>query len=173
VYWSRFIAKINKNLIKADNGRGKIENISFSLALIISMVIFIAAYGKLFFSSDRLSTFELLIGLLEIALIIFLIFYRNSRQTWLLTAMIFSAWSGYSLFWSIVQLPCSCMGDSIYVPPIFFLSVDLLFFLASLYMAFVLGVNKKSLLLVIVNAMIFMSGGYALAQLIFKQMFLD
>ncbi len=168
----KFLEEGNPYSIKIIELSGKVQVVSLLSALFLSSVIFVAALGKLFFPNDDLRILDIAISFFEMGLIACLIIYRNQIEMWLITLMVFALLSGYSLFWFLIELPCFCMGESIYVPHGFSLVIDVLFFSLSLCVAFLLGARKKSLTLFVINSAIFMLGGYTLAKWIFETILL-
>lgn len=168
-----FLEGSNQYSIKTIDLSGKVQVVSLLSALFLSSIILVAAYGKLFFPSDDLPILDISVSFLEMGLIAFLILYRNRIEMWLIASMVFASWGGYSLFWYLVELPCSCMGESIYVPHGFSLVIDTLFFSLSLCVAFLLGARKKNLSLFVFNSAIFMVGSYAFAKWIFEYILLN
>ena len=151
----------------------KIKGVSLLLLMLLSGVILMAAYGKMFFPSEDLYLLDFSVSLFEIGFLVFLILYRNRIEMWLIASMVFSCWGGYALFWYLVELPCSCMGAYITIPDGFSLSMDALFYVISLCMAFVLGARKQLMLLSLLNAVLFTAGGFAFAKWIYATALID
>ncbi len=168
-----FLDSWSQRSIKLISLSEKVQVFSLFSALLLSSVILIAGLGKIFSPNDDRSILDMGVGFFEIGLIISLILCRNQIQIWLIASVVFALWGSYSLFWYLTELPCSCMGESIYVPHGFSLVIDILFFSLSFCTAYWLGAPKKNLTLLFVNALIFMAGGYALAKWVFEYILLN
>lgn len=169
----KFLDISNQNSIITIELPGNVQAVSLLSVLFLSSIILVAAFGKLFSPSDDFPALDIFVSFFEMVLIGSLILFRNRLEIWFIASLVFASWGGYSLFWYLAELPCSCMGESIYVPHGFSLVMDALFFSLSLCVAYLLGACKKSIALVMVNSVIFSAGGYALGKWIFEYILLD
>lgn len=159
----------NKNSIITEQIPEHIERALLFSTLFLSSFILVAAYGKFISPGEKLPFMDYSISFFELVLIGCLAAYRKWIEMWLVAALIFATWGGYSLFWTLAVLPCSCMGSAVTLPNGFTLMIDALFFTLSMTMAFLLGVGRKRLILVAVNAAIFALAGFAFADWVFHQ----
>lgn len=131
---------ISGNIILKYRGKmsiGKYKGcIVLTTAILISCFLLIAIYGKVFHPSEKLRGFDRWVSLFEVFFIASLFLWRYNWQMWVITAMIFCSWAGYSIFWYRIKLPCACMGTL--VPRVSSISffIDLIFFVLSLSIAF-------------------------------------
>lgn len=159
----------NKDCIKTIASVQKTEAISLMSAVVLSGILLIAAYGKMFFPSEKLIFLDFAVSIFEIILLSLLILYRNRWEMWLIAGLVFACWGGYSIFWYQVELPCTCMGASLDIPEGFTLALDAFFYSLSLSIAFLLGAKRRWLYLSLFNALLFAIGGYAFANWIYHR----
>ncbi|MGB7128824.1 MAG: hypothetical protein WBD50_07050 [Candidatus Rhabdochlamydia sp.] len=143
--------------------------IALSVAILISCFLLLAIYGKLFHPSENLKKLEHWVGFFEVFFIISLFFYRNNWQIWMITAIIFASFAGYSIFWYRIKLPCACMGTLI--PHVSLLSffLDLIFFALSLGVACLLQIKRSALYFWTCLGCTFFLIGYAFAEKIYQK----
>jgi hypothetical protein len=99
-------------------------------SLVIAVVLVVTAIIKLFYPTEFLEWLQFCVAGGEFVLAVLLLTFHRRLLPWILSLFLFAGWGGYSLFWLIYNLPCSCLGK-LYDPPrgISF-GVDVLFFLA-------------------------------------------
>lgn len=165
----KIIGMLNKDCIKTFASVQKTEAVSLLSAVVVSGILLVAAYGKMFFPSEKLIALDFAVSIFEIILLSMLILYRNRWEMWVIAGLVFSCWGGYSLFWYQVELPCTCMGASVSIPEGFTLALDAFFYSLSLCIAFLLGAKKRWLYLSLFNGLLFGMGGYAFANLIYHR----
>jgi hypothetical protein len=146
--------------------------LSTVLSILISSVLLVAAYGKFFYPLENLKIFDRGVSGLEILFVLGISLFRKKWWVWLGAAMIFAAWLGYAMYWSYLQLPCSCMGSMVEMPSGLSVSLDACFFIASLTMGFLLGAQRDSLYLTVLLSCLFALVGYALADWIYQELIL-
>jgi hypothetical protein len=145
----------------------KLSTLSLGLSLLISVILIIAIYGKLLYPKEDLKVLDRIVSVFEIVLIVILIAYHNHVYTWLLAASLFACWFGYSLFWYLLKLPCSCMGNLINVPSIFSMVIDAGIVVLSLALAVFLGARKDSVFLSMLVGLMLSLIGYACADWVY------
>lgn len=87
--------------------------IVLSVAIVISCFLLLAIYGKMFHPSEKIKKLEHWVSFFEICFIIALFICRNHWYIWVITAVVFASFAGYSIFWYSIKLPCACMGTLI------------------------------------------------------------
>jgi hypothetical protein len=141
--------------------------IALALALFISICLAAAAYGKFFYPSSQIQYLEKATSLFELVMICFLILFRKRPWVWVAAAVLFASWGGYAIYWCCLKLPCNCMGSMVPLPSGYALSVDILFFVLSCVMAFLLGAAKNVIYLTVLCAFLCALLGYAFAEWLF------
>lgn len=162
-----------KEHLSAHQLPGAVAALPLLAAIGIGSVVLVAAYGKMFFPSEELAYLDYSVSIFEVIFLSFLWMYWNRKEMWLATSMVFASWGGYSLFWFLAELPCTCMGEAVSIPKGFTLVLDALFFLISMSLAYFLGLQKRKFLFCICNAGIFFAVGYVFAKWVFKTLLLD
>lgn len=146
--------------------------ITLSAAIFISCFLLLAIYGKVFHPSEKIKKLEHWVSFFEICFITALFIYRNHWHIWVITAVIFASFAGYSLFWYSIKLPCACMGTLIpYASPLYFF-LDLIFFALSLSMAYLLQIKRSGLYFWGCLGGTFFLIGYAFAEKIYQKFIL-
>lgn len=112
------------------------------VALLQSLVLLVAAYGKMFYPTEDLGRLDFGVSVFEVGLVANLILYRRYWQMWTLLALVFATWGGYSFFWYQTELPCSCMGESLDLPNGFSLVINIIFYCMSVGCATMLGAPR-------------------------------
>jgi len=97
-------------------------------ALVVSGLLFIAAFGKIISADPRLGLIDPVAGYFEICIAALLLVYHPYGKVWALLGLMFSAWGGYALFWLVQGAPCSCLGKIAALPPGILFSLDALLF---------------------------------------------
>lgn len=120
----------------------KKEWIALGVAAVISAVLLLAAVGKFLHPAKYFEGLDRWISVLEVLLLLCILFFRKRLFLWLGAALLFSSWAGYALFWHCVDLPCGCMGSKLNIPTLFSISLDVLFLLVSLFLAYLLGARR-------------------------------
>jgi len=146
--------------------------IALSAAILISCFLLLAIYGKVFHPSEKLKKLEYWVSFFEIFFIIALFIYRNNWHIWVITAVIFASFAGYSIFWYGIKLPCACMGTLIPHASSLYFFLDLIFFVLSLSMAYLLHIKRSALYFWTCLGCIFFLVGYAFAEKIYKKFIL-
>jgi len=142
---------------------------AFFLALLISIVLLIAGIGKLAFPSKIFFPFfDRLSAVLELIWIFFLLRYHNHWQMWLTNAFLFFFWTGYTLFWLMLDLPCGCFGSWTTKPTSLFISLDGIYIILSLIFAYILGEKGTHALMSGVIGILFGSCGFMIGLFIFQ-----
>jgi hypothetical protein len=122
-----------------------VSRMALSIAILISLVLLVTAYGKLFHPAASLKGVDRVGGLFELILLGLLVVFRHSGRMWLSASVVFGAWGGYAWFWTRLELPCGCMGELLHIPSPLSLALDLLFIALSFMMAYFLKIKKVSL----------------------------
>lgn len=149
------------------------NRIVLSVAILISCFLLLAIYGKMFHPSEKLKKLDYWVSFFEIFFIFSLFFWRLNWHMWLAAAVIFASFAGYSIFWYVIKLPCSCMGTLIpHVSPLSFF-LDMLFFILSLSMAYLLQVKRFVLFFWVFLGGLFFLVGYAFAEKIYQKTILS
>ncbi|VHO04750.1 hypothetical protein [Candidatus Rhabdochlamydia sp. T3358] len=146
--------------------------IALSAAILISCFLLLAIYGKLFHPSEKLKKLEYWVSFFEIFFIISLFVYRNNWHIWVITAVIFASFAGYSIFWYSIKLPCACMGTLIPHASSLYFFLDLIFFVLSLSVACLLQIKRSVLYFWTFLGCIFFLIGYAFAEKIYQKFIL-
>jgi hypothetical protein len=139
----------------------------FSSALFISIFLAIAAYGKFFYPAPQLQLLDRLTSLFEVGMIACLLTMHRRMWTWVGAAAVFASWGGYAIYWCCLKMPCSCIGSMVALPSLYALVLDIVFFGLSAALAFLLGLGKSALYLIVVCAFLFALFGYAFAEWVF------
>ena len=145
------------------------ERIALYSSIVIACVLAIAAFGKMFYPSEYLKTLDRWISAFEILLLFIIVIFRRRRQLWLTASSIFAAWGGYALYWCCVKLPCACMGKMLNIPSAISISLDAIFFVLSLCIAYLLGCRLRWIYLSLITGSLSILGGYVFAGLVYKQ----
>ena len=143
--------------------------ITFFSALLISIFLFIAAYGKFFYPAEKLKHLDILTSVFEIGLIIFLFVFRMRAWGWLIAAVIFASWGGYAIYWCCLKLPCSCLGSMVALPSGYAVALDFLFLIVSCAMSFLLGARRSMIYCIVLCALLCGLVGYAFAEWVFYE----
>jgi len=146
--------------------------IALGASVIIVIILITASLGKIFFPANLLSNLDLSIGIFEICFSALLIVWSRSWKIWIAASLIFASWFGYSIYWFTIELPCNCMGKMISLPTGLTISLDLMLFLASLFLAHLLGAKKNLLLLTILCGLLFAFAGGIFGKWVFNKMVL-
>jgi hypothetical protein len=117
--------------------------IAFFIALLLALALVFAAIGKIFYPDELLLPFwkalDFYVGCFEILFAIALVYFHRKPQMWGLTGLVLASWTGFSLFWYCVKLPCGCMGKLVELPNGITLAFDLIFLGMSLFLMSRLG----------------------------------
>lgn len=124
-------------------GRNLKEVIALAASILIALILIIAAFGKIFYSSPAHPMLDRGIGFFEILFSIALITYHRQALAWMGSTLVFSAFAGYALHWLIHGLPCDCMGKMVKIPTGFTFFLDLVFIALSFFLTYALGAPKK------------------------------
>ena len=146
--------------------------IALSAAILISCFLLLAIYGKVFHPSEKLKKLEYGVSFFEIFFIITLLFYRNNWRIWVITAAIFASFAGYSIFWYSIELPCACMGTLIPHASSLYFFLDLIFFILSLSVAYLLQIKHSALYFWGFLGGVFCLIGYAFAEKVYQKFIL-
>ncbi|MBS0621242.1 MAG: hypothetical protein JSS61_07305 [Verrucomicrobia bacterium] len=133
-------------------------------ALIVAGVVLVAAYGKLFYPSVAFKVLDRVVSVLEILFATLLLIFHRRLIAWITASLLFALWSGYSLYWYLLELPCKCMGDLFNIPTGFMVALDGIFLGAGLFFSYALGLKKKLLCLSILGAAILAFAGFCFAE---------
>ena len=142
-------------------------------ALILSLLLLIAAYGKLFYPSEGLYILDYIASVCELVLLANLILYCNRWKMWLIASSVFATWGGYSFFWYQVELPCFCMGASLDLPSGLSLIINGLFYALSMTMVYLLKASRQWFCGGICSACLLAIGGFFFAQWVYHQFVLN
>lgn len=137
------------------------------LSLIVGGVLAVAAWGKFFYPSEFMKNLDQWVSGFEILFIIAIFVFRKRWQLWLVSATVFAGWYGYALYSYLLELPCKCMGAMLNIPTVFSLTLDLIFFSASLALAFLLGARARWIYFGFLAACMAAIVGYAFADWIY------
>lgn len=140
---------------------------ALGLALVISICLGIAAYGKFFYPSSKLQLLDRAISVFEVGMMCFLLLFRQRIWAWMAMVVLFASWGGYAIYWCCLQLPCNCIGSLVPLPSGFALSFDILAFILSCAMALLLGAARSVIYLTILGALLCALFGYAFAEWLF------
>ena len=147
------------------------ERIALCASVVISAVLAIAACGKMFYPSEYLTTLDRWISVFEVLFLLAIVFFRKRWQMWAAASMIFAGWGGYALYWFCIELPCACMGKMLNIPSAFSISFDVIFFVLSLAIAFLLGARMRWIYFCILAGCVAFLMGYACADCVYKNLF--
>ena len=142
--------------------------VAFGVAIIIGLILVVAAYGKLFYPAEFLTTFERWVSVVELLFLGALFFFRKHWQMWVGAAIIFAAWCGYALFWYLLKLPCNCMGAMLSIPTAFLITLDFVLFASSLIVAYLLKAKRRYIYLSILSGLFAALIGFGLAEWIYR-----
>ena len=140
------------------------------LAVIYSLLLLVAAYGKFFYPSKYFEILDRGVSFFEVALVVMLFYFRKTWLMWCFVALINSLWGGYALFWHRLNLPCECLGSLFPLPTFVSLLFDGSFFLLSLWMAYVLGAQRKALILTVASGCIAVVLGFFFAFFLYNHL---
>ncbi len=113
------------------------------VALGIGAILCVAAYGKWLSPAPLLQGWDRGVGVFEVLGAVALVWGCRAWKTWLAAGGVFAVWGGYAAYWFFLKLPCRCMGESLPIPAIFSLLLDILFFGISLFFAYRLKKDKR------------------------------
>jgi hypothetical protein len=119
--------------------------ISFFASFLIAILLFATAVAKLLHPWDMVAIIDRGGAVFEIFFASALLIFHQRSWMWLASSLVFAAWAGYSFFWTIQHLPCSCMGTLVEVPRGFFFGLDLVFCAGSLMLAYYMNRSKKEI----------------------------
>jgi len=88
-----------------------------SSAVFYSIFLFLAALAKIIYPNESLAAIDRSVGYFEIIWAAVILVFHGKEKVWAGTALVFAAWAGYSSFWLVRGLPCSCIGRVIELPP--------------------------------------------------------
>ena len=151
----------------------RLRFLTLSSAILISVVLCTAAIGKLLAPSGEWRFFDRYVAIFEILWIVVLLRFHLYWQMWLFSSIIFLSWAGFSLYWLVHDLPCSCFGKALDLPNGFSFACDLVFLGVSIVCALGLGAKKKMIAYASVAGIVLAAGGYLLAKLIIRLAFPD
>lgn len=102
------------------------SNINFKIILAVGVgfLLFFTAVIKIAYPSEALFDFYIALGIFELGLAVALIAFAKKWQAWAFLAVVFAAWTGYSLYSTIFGLPCPCFGSAITLPRGSSLAID-------------------------------------------------
>lgn len=143
-----------------------------SIAIFISIFLGIAAYGKFFHPAQKLILLDRLTSCFEVLLIVLLFIFSMRSAMWLCASVVFASWGGYATYWCCLKLPCSCLGSLISFPSSYALSLDILFFVLSFLIAFLLGARRSIMYLALLCSLLFFFFGYVFAEWVFYKQIL-
>lgn len=146
--------------------------IALSAAILISSFLLLAIYGKVFYPSEKIKKLEYGVSFFEMCFIVALFLSRNYWHIWVITAIIFALFAGYSIFWYNIKLPCSCMGTLILHASSLYFFLDLIFFILSLSVAYILQIRRSILYFWGILGCVFFLIGYAFAEKIYQKFIL-
>lgn len=146
--------------------------IALSSVILISCFLLLAIYGKVFHPSEKLKKLEYWVSFFEIFFISSLFIYRYNWYIWVITALIFASFAGYSIFWYSIKLPCACMGTLIPHASSLYFFLDLIFFVLSLSVTYLLQVKRSALYFWAFLGCIFFLIGYAFAEKVYQKFIL-
>jgi|GEM_PF-1461994 hypothetical protein len=148
------------------------NRIYFFSSLIVSIFLWGAAIGKIIAPHPFWPDLDLTVAAFEIIFTLLLLAFYHRLEMWAMTALLFAAWSGYSLFWTSWGLTCSCFGQMVHLPPGFSLVVDIIFSSAAFFLSYLLGIQRVKLFLCSTLAMAVF--GFVIAHLLyFNVLFLE
>ena len=134
--------------------------ISFISGFLISVILLVAAIAKILRPWDLLVLIDRGGAVFEIFFAIALLLFNQRAWMWLFSSVVFANWAGYSLFWTIQELPCTCMGTLVEVPRGFFLGLGLIFFVSSILLAYFHSWNKQEITWFLLFSLVFGVFGY-------------
>jgi len=110
------------------------------------------------------------VAIVEIAAIMLLLLFHRTRIMWLATALLFSGFFGYALYWFVRNQSCGCFGTLLVGTPLEFFTVrgvslglDAAFFLLALLVALLRGVKGKWLIVTATAGLLLAVGGFIYA----------
>ena len=145
----------------------RLSGFALGIALFISIILLLAAYSKFFYPSPKLKMLDQWVSLFELGVIAALFIFRKYWLMWLVVSLVFAAWSGYALYWFNLKLPCNCLGSLIEVPSAFSFTLDIIFFVLSLSMAYFYGATRALLYLTLLGAFLASFIGHGCAEWVF------
>ncbi len=143
------------------------------LLILICGSLLVSLYGKLTFPTEQLVKLDFWVSIFEMCLIGHLLYFRKNWKMWLILAMVFSSWGGYAYFWYSLNKPCHCLGTMIEIPNGVSLSVDVVFFIASLTTSFLLGAKKQWLYISLVLSCLLSFLGFMFANWVYENLILS
>lgn len=114
-------------------------------SILFAVVLLFTAFAKITYPNEALTDFFLGVGVFEAVLALALIYYSTRIELWVVAALVFAVWAGYSLFWLIWGLPCECLGQMMELPPGASLVADIAFYGSAIYVLRLLGANLKQI----------------------------
>lgn len=144
------------------------KNLPTIFALAVACLLGVAAYGKYFYPAESLEPVECWVSLFEAILLLAILAFRNHARLWLFAAVIFGGWCGYAIFWYLVELPCSCMGEMLKIPTGLSLSLDIVLVAVSLLLARHLKAAGKAIYFSFLAVLMASLVGYAFGDWVFK-----
>lgn len=85
--------------------------LSFLMACGVALILLTAATLKWVSPPSHNPLFYMLVGGVEAVLAAYLLLYYKSWRVWIVLALAVSLWMGSSLYVTVFDLPCSCMGE--------------------------------------------------------------
>jgi hypothetical protein len=153
--------------------RAVIERAALISALLIGIVLAVAAWGKFFHPAEDLRSLDRWISGVEVLFLLALFFWRAHWPVWTGASILFAGWFGYALCGYCLELPCSCMGEQLNIPTAFSLTLDLLFFIVSLVLSYLLSTRSQWIYFGFLCALMAALVGYAFAGGIYASVLLD
>jgi hypothetical protein len=111
-------------------------------SIVYAVILLVASFAKIRYPPEALKGFFWGVGLFEAALALVLLLYSTRPIMWVFIALIFAIWTGYSFFWLLWGLPCSCFGKMLELPPGGSFVADIVFYTGAIY---ILNFLKTSL----------------------------
>lgn len=117
------------------------------VTLLVSGVLFLAAWAKLFYPRVAFTLLDRWVGGFELFLAVALLLAYREWRGWVVLLEIFALWAGFSLFWLLRGLPCGCLGNWATPPPGLTFGIDLVFIALSAWAIWCLEPKRVSLAL--------------------------
>lgn len=168
-YKTRCKLFLARKLLALLSSKGRMRCYGRLAALGVSIVLLIAALGKLLYPSTRWHTLDLWTGGVELLLICVLLWRSTSRIVWSALSLIFALWAGYNIFWWSLGRPCGCFGEMLRPASGFSLTLVLILFSLSVGMAFLFGVRRTLFYLLITLCIPLGYAGYAFGSSVQKR----
>lgn len=138
------------------------------LSFIISAILIVAAIAKMRAPTAAFPDVSYATSIFEIFFSLILILFFSHWEMWALAAIIFASWAGFSCFWMVFGIPCSCFGSWALLPPGILFTSDMGFVVLSALMASHLGAFKWQISKVLWFCMPMTMLGFVFAQFLYN-----